>query len=68
MFCEPGAELVDLESTVHFLANHSDLFSSCGLEYGLIVGQIDQSDPTLWNKRWSLDISAAVQSIEQFMS
>lgn len=57
VFCDPGARLIDIESTADHLSNHSDIFASTGLDYGLIIGRVDAEDPALHNKRWTIDVT-----------
>ena len=68
VFCESRTEVVDIESSAYFLPSHSTLLASCGLDYGLIVGQIDHSDPAIWDKRWTVDVAEAVRAVQRFMS
>lgn len=67
VFCKPGTQIVDIESNADHLDNHSTILSSMGIDYGIIVGLADQSDPAFYNKRWTLDVEQAVASIASFM-
>ena len=67
VFCKPGAKIVDIESTRDHLENHSDVLSSMDADYGIILGQTDQSDPASHNKRWTVDVERAAAAIAEFM-
>ncbi len=67
VFCKPGAKIVDVESTRHHLENHSAILSSMDADYGIILGQVDQSDPATHNKRWTVDVERAAAAIAAFM-
>ena len=68
VFCDPGARLVDVESSTLHLRNHTDLFASCGLDYGLLIGREDLDDPSRHNKRWSIDAARAAAAVAAFMA
>ncbi len=51
VFCDPGTRFVDIESSPMHLRNHTDLFASCGMDYGLLIGREDPDDPAPYNKR-----------------
>ena len=44
VFCRKHAKLLDIESTAAFLDDHSSMFSSIGLNYGVIVGAESPDD------------------------
>ena len=67
VFCRPGTKIVDIESTRDHLENHSTILSSMDADYGIILGQVDQSDPTPHNKRWRVDVEQATDAIAEFM-
>ncbi len=67
VFCKPGTKIVDIESTRDHLENHSAVLSSMGADYGIILGQVDQSDPASHNKRWTVDVERATDAIAGFM-
>ena len=66
VFCQPGTRIVDIESEPHWVALHSCLFASLGLEYGIFVGETDPTDPASVHKRWTVDIDAMMRRLEQF--
>ena len=68
MFARPGTSLVTIDSMTAFLRAHTNMFASCGMRYGIILGEQDQADPEPLHKRWSLDVPAAAQTIAEFMS
>lgn len=67
VFCKPGTKIVDIESTHNPLENHSTVLSSMDADYGIILGQVDQSDPAPYNKRWTVDVERAAAAIAEFM-
>jgi hypothetical protein len=66
VFCHPGTKLIDLESEPHWMYAHTGLFASCQLEYGIFCGQSDPDDPVPEHKRWTVDIEALVDRIQDF--
>ena len=68
VFCKPGTRIVDIESTRDHLENHSTVLSSVGADYGILLGQVDQSDPAAHNKRWTVDVGRAAAAIAEFMA
>jgi len=67
VFCKPGTKIVDIESNSDHLDNHSTILSSVDIDYGMIVGEIDQSDQASYNKRWTVDVEQATSAIASFM-
>ena len=67
VFCKPGTRIVDVESNRDHLGNHSTVLSSVGADYGILLGQVDQSDPAPHNKRWTVDVEWATAAIAEFM-
>ena len=68
VFCKPGTRIVDIESTRDHLENHSTILSSVDADYGIILGQVDGSDPAPHNKRWTVDVERAAAAIAGFMA
>jgi hypothetical protein len=66
VFCHPGTKLIDLESEPHWMYAHTGLFASCQLEYGIFCGQSDPDDPVPEHKRWTVDIEALIDRIQDF--
>ncbi len=67
VFCKPGTKIIDIESTRDHIENHSTVLSSMDADYGIILGQVDQGDPELHNKRWTVDVERASAAIAEFM-
>ena len=68
VFCRQGAKVLDIESSTRFLEAHSNIFSSCGLEYSLMVGREDPDDPADIHKRWWLDLPRAMPEVRRFLA
>lgn len=68
VFCKPGTKIVDIESIHDHLGNHSTVLSSMDLDYGIILGLVDQSDPASHNKQWTVDVEQATAAIAEFMN
>lgn len=60
VFCRPGTTVVSMEPLRTWLTLHTNMFSSMGHNYALILGGSDQTDPTV-QKRWSTDVDAVVR-------
>ena len=67
VFCRPGTKVITIESSGMFLSPHCNLLSSLGLEYGVIVGVQNETDPTPVHKRWTVDVAAACEQVRRFM-
>jgi len=67
-FCQPGTKVIDIESSRDHIENHSTILSSMECDYGIILGQIDRSDPTPHNKRWTVNVEEAALAIAEFMN
>jgi capsular polysaccharide biosynthesis protein len=63
VFSTPGTRVITIESTTNFIDAHTNIFGSAGLEYGVIFGREDRTDPRPNQKRWSLDVDRAVEII-----
>ena len=68
MFCKPGTRIITIESTPNHIENHSTLLSSMDADYGVILGQVDESDSAPYNKRWMVDVERTTATIAEFMS
>jgi len=68
VFCQPGTKAIDIESSRDHIENHSTILSSMECDYGIILGQIDRSDPAPHNKRWTVNVEEAALAIAEFMS
>jgi capsular polysaccharide biosynthesis protein len=63
VFAKPDTLIITIESSAEFVDSHFNLFASCGLRCGIILGEQDVSDPRPIQKRWSLNVSAACRQI-----
>ncbi|GGC41765.1 hypothetical protein GCM10011504_20250 [Siccirubricoccus deserti] len=63
VFCRPGTRVVTIESTLTFVDAHTNIFGSLGLDYGVILGDEDLTDPRASQRRWSLDVPRALERI-----
>ena len=67
VFCRPGVRIIDIESGMGFVDSHANIFASRGADYGVIIGDQDQSDPTYYHKRWTIDVARATAAIRAFI-
>ncbi|TJZ91407.1 glycosyltransferase family 61 protein [Paracoccus gahaiensis] len=67
LFCRDGTKVVDIESGLKFLDSHCNIFSSCKLDYAIILGEEDLDDPRPVQKRWTIDLAASMAAIEGFL-
>lgn len=67
IFCRPGTAVVSIEGSPAFAYGHSNMFSTCKLDFGFIFGKQDDLDPTSVHKRWSINVSEAVRYIDAFI-
>lgn len=67
VFCKPGTKIVDIESSHDHIENHSTILSSMDVDYGIVLGQVDQSDPALHNRRWTVDVERTAAAVAKFM-
>jgi hypothetical protein len=63
VFCRPGTRVVTIESSLTFVDAHTNIFGSLGLDYGVILGDEDLTDPRASQRRWSLDVPRALERI-----
>ena len=68
VFCRPETLVVSIESGLGFMDSHTNIFACAGLNYGVILGEVDESDPRPTQKRWSLDVNAAMKAIKSFVA
>ena len=64
VFCGPEAWFISLEASDAFLGPHTNLLSSLGLRYGIVVGTQDAEDPTPVHKRWTIDVADVIDRLE----
>ncbi len=63
VFCHPGTAVIDIESEPHWIYAHAGLFASCGLNYGIFVGKVDEDDPAIIHRQWSVNIDGLLDRI-----
>ncbi len=68
VFCREDARVVSLESSDAFLNPHTNLLSSLGLRYGVIVGIQDATDQRPVHRRWTVDVARIIETVERFTS
>jgi capsular polysaccharide biosynthesis protein len=67
VFCEPGTKVIDIESEPHWIYAHAGLFASCELRYGVFIGAVDAQDPAHVHRRFTVNIDALVERIQDFL-
>jgi capsular polysaccharide biosynthesis protein len=67
-YCAPSTKIVTIESSDYFVHSHARLLSFFDMDYGIIFGAQDLSDPEPIHKRWTIDVNRACAAIEKFMS
>ncbi|ALN74592.1 DUF563 domain-containing protein [Aureimonas sp. AU20] len=68
VFCQPETQVVTIESTGVFLDAHTNLFSSLGLAYGVVIGEEDRTDPRPSQRRWRLDVPGTVAALREMLA
>jgi capsular polysaccharide biosynthesis protein len=68
VFCAPGTKVVTIEASDYFISTHACLLSSLGLNYGIVFGEQDLTDPQPIHKRWWIDVERACAAIDAFIS
>ena len=66
VYCHPGTKVIDIESEPHWIHAHRCLFSSCGLRYGIFVGNAADRDFAEHHKPWKVNIDALISRIAAF--
>ena len=66
-FCRPGTLVVSIESSTHFAPSHTNLFASCQLVYGVILGEQDASQPGEEQRPWTVDAVRAAQVVQEYL-
>ena len=67
VFCRPGTKVIDIESEPHWIYAHASLFASCKTRYGIFIGVVDDADPALVHRRFSVDVTALLSRVEAFL-
>jgi hypothetical protein len=58
VFSQPGTKVVDIESEPHWIFSHTNLFGSCGLDYGIFEARAHDQDWSVPHKPFSVNIDA----------
>ncbi|MFT4505379.1 glycosyltransferase family 61 protein [Caballeronia sp. 15711] len=67
LFSHPGTKLIDIESEPHWIFAHTNLFSSCGLDYGIFEGRGIDPTSTAPHKPFSVNIDALIARVKQML-
>jgi len=59
-FCRPKTKIVTIESSDVFIRAHTQLLSSLDLDYGIIFGKQDNTDPRPDHRRWTIDVDKVI--------
>ena len=65
-FCKQDTKFISIESSEVFLNPHMSLLSSLKLNYGIVVGVQDETDPSPVHKRWTVDVPNLLTVIRDF--
>jgi capsular polysaccharide biosynthesis protein len=68
VFARPGTKVVSIESSTMWAPSHSKMFTSMGLNCGMIIGCQDLTDPEPVHKSWGLDVDAALRQIDAYLA
>ena len=66
VFCHAGTKIIDIESEPGWIHAHRSLFASCGLRYGIFVGNAVDRDFREDHKPWRVNIDALISRIALF--
>jgi capsular polysaccharide biosynthesis protein len=66
IFCKPGTQVVSIETVPSQVQRHANLYASLGLDYCILVGNADETDPRLLQRPWRIDAEAALRQIRIF--
>ena len=66
VFCRDDARFISLESSDAFLNPHTNLLSSLGLRYGMILGTQDSADLRPVHRRWTVDVAQTIETVKRF--
>ncbi len=67
VFCRPGTLVVSIESSTHFAPSHTNLFASCRLVYGVILGEQNISKPGAEQRPWTIDATRAASTVQRYL-
>lgn len=60
IFCEPGTFVIDIESEPYWGIGHANLFSSAGLNYGIVEALADENSPHPIHRNFTVDVPTIV--------
>ena len=63
MFCKPGTRLLELESFSSCMRQHAKLYSSRGLHYSVVYGDIADNGKNSITSKWSVNIDSLKKGI-----
>jgi hypothetical protein len=63
VFSHPGTKLIDIESEPHWIINHTNLFGSCGLDYGIFEAKAQDQDWSVHHKPFTVNVEALMARI-----
>ncbi|MDM0038515.1 glycosyltransferase 61 family protein [Variovorax sp. J22G21] len=63
VFSRPGTRLIDIESEPHWIFAHTNLFGSCGLDYGILEAKAIDQDWGTAHKPFSVNVDALMTRI-----
>jgi capsular polysaccharide biosynthesis protein len=63
VFARPGSTIVTIEGSPQWVHSHANLFATCGLNYGVILGRSDETDSQPVHKRWHIDVEAVIETL-----
>jgi capsular polysaccharide biosynthesis protein len=63
VFARPGSTIVTIEGSPQWVHSHANLFASCGLRYGVILGRADETDAQPVHKRWHIDVDRVIDTL-----
>lgn len=67
VFCRPGTRVVSIESSTAFVHGHALLFAALGHRFAFVFGRQDPNDDAPVHKRWSIDVTGAMEAIDSLM-
>lgn len=65
VYCNPGAQLISIESEPHWAAHHARIFQSRGLDYTIFEGTPSSYDFSIHHQPFSVDIPRLLDCIER---
>ena len=68
VFCPAEARVLDIESTSKFTNAHTNIFASCGLDYGVHIGMEIPDASRADHHDWEVDVQQVLRSLDILMS